>query len=98
MSYDAGSGLDDDLDSSISYTNTLVPASPPLEAQPFANQLVNVIHQMGNLRVEHTFDADGCVCIDIPERIKAIATLAQVDTITQVSRGQTFTNVQVRAS
>jgi len=87
LSYDAGSGSDLNADleeGSSSDTNTIVP-SEPHDPSPYTNELVNVIYQMGNLKVEHTLDADGFVCIDIPERIKAIATLAQVQTITQVS-------------
>ena len=78
-----GSGLDNDLsgDTSPSDSDTIVPSTSHVGDQP--QELVNVISRLGNLCIKHTVDSEGCVCIDITDRLAAIALLAEVDTISQ---------------
>jgi len=53
----------------------------PMLHDTYEKNLVNVITGFGNLHVNHTIDADGTVCIDISDRLRAIATLSKIQPI-----------------
>jgi len=51
----------------------------------YEKKLVHVLTHFGFLAIKHSMDIDGCISIEIPDRLSAIAKLAGVKPIKQVS-------------
>ena len=75
--------LDQDLNNEASDSEDSNIATPTNTV--FQKELVNVITHFGFLTVKHFLDVDGCIAIDIPDRLAAIAKLSGVKAIRQVS-------------